>query len=133
MGTGLTGPTTTNNNNASIEANASFTTMNLTGRAGYLTAKGAAAATTINALDGSSVTWRSSGTITTLALGINGAIDFSQDNRTRVVTNKITMQKGAKYNDPAATTYAGGLSFQPNCQLNEVTIIVGVNRSFAVT
>lgn len=133
MGSGLTGPTTINNRNSLIEANATFTTLNQTGASAETDVKQAAAATTLTIDDGS-VFWLSSGTITTANVGANGTLDFSRDNRTRTVTNKVNLYKGATYNDPAGTTVAGGLSFQSvRCTLNDVTVNVGPNHSFAVT
>lgn len=54
-------------------------------------------------LDAGNVYYQSTGTITTLAVGSNGDIDFSRDLRARAITNTVSLYERAGFYDPQGT------------------------------
>lgn len=118
--------TTLNNLSGTVELNNSVTTI--TQQAGKTTVKGSATVGTCT-IYGGSVVYMSTGTITTLTVGSAGTIDFSQDNRTRTVTNKASMYRGSTLIDTAATTI--GMQFQTiGCKVSDCRIDYGMNHSY---
>lgn len=105
------------------------TTVN--SQAGLLYCTGTSAYTTLNATGGS-VTYMSSGTITTLLLSNGGAIDFSQDPRGRTITNTVNVYKGSRLNDPNKTVTFGGSpsSVFVGCTNKDVDVNVGRDVSY---
>lgn len=83
--------------------------------------------TTLN-LKGGALRYKGSGTLTTVVIGSNGTLDFSQDLSPRTITNPLIMYKGAKLIDPHSTvTFSGGITLS-GCKLSDVSIDVGVGR-----
>lgn len=124
---------TLTNNGSTIELNSALTTLVHSTAGGTTLCKGTGALGTAT-LDGGSLVYWSTGTITTLTLGVGTAFDCSGDPRARTITNKVNLYAGSVFNDPAGTCIAGGLSVQTvKCGIETVRINVGSNHSYAIT
>ena len=120
-----------NNNRGQLKSNAGFTT--LTQLDGSIVVEGNALNITTATIQGGTFDYRAIGTITTMTLGSRGKAEFGNDNRARIITNTINAYKGASFNDPAATTIAGGLDITPvGCGINDIKVNVGPSRTFTV-
>jgi len=84
--------------------------------------------TTLN-LDGGTVYYQSTGTITTLNVGNDATIDFSRDMSTRTVTT-TNLHAGSTLNDPFATVILTNGFKTPRCTLQEVTVNLGNDRTY---
>jgi hypothetical protein len=79
------------------------------------------------------VFYRSSGTITTLNLGVGAVFDKSTDPRTMTITN-IAMYPNSTLLDPLGTiTFSNGVVTAGGATLGSVTLNVGYNRIYTVT
>lgn len=111
-----------------LETNATITEINQTGGTHVFNTGNV---TTLN-VDAGTFQYRGSGTITTLIIGSNGAVDFSKDMSPRTITNPVIMYRGAKLLDPHGTvTFSGGIVLR-GCRLADVTIDVGITRTIEV-
>ena len=120
---------TLNQFGGSVTLQAGFTTAQC--NAGTLYVLGTGAATTIT-IDGGSLEWYSSGTITTLNVGPTGSADFSLDSRSKTVTTTV-LYSGAKLTDPnKVVTWTNGIQLS-QCRFDDVTLDLGENRTFALT
>lgn len=108
---------------------AAATTVTMHG--GALALYGAATVSTLTNNAGS-VDYRSSGTVTTYNGGPSGSIDFSRDLRARTLTN-CTLLPGSSLSDPGGTvTFSNGVILS-RCQIGDVSLNVGYNRTLGVT
>jgi hypothetical protein len=90
------------------------------------------AVTTLN-VDGGACRYRSAGTITTLRVGTNATADYTQNNRPRTITNLVAMYSKSKLWDDAGTvTFSAGVK-PTGCQLGDIELRVGQNRTVAVS
>jgi len=113
--------------NATLQAGATTITANN----GICFVLGSGSVTTAT-LDGGTLEWYSSGTITNLNIGPSGTADFSLDSRPKTVTN-CTLFKGCTLTDPnKVVTFTNGISLN-QCRFGEVTVDLGENRTFALT
>lgn len=132
LGAGVTTLTTVTALNSYLEINSTVGTFTITG--GAATVKNSAAATTITADRGASVTYLSNGTITTLTLGHGCGFSRGGDVRALVITNAIPMYQGSSFIDPQGTVIAGGLDITTvKCGIEDVRIVAGQGHSLAIT
>lgn len=86
---------------------------------------------TVNVYQNGILDYRSTGTITTME--ITGFLDCSRDPRGRTVTNALVLNRGATVVDPHSTlTLSAGFSAN-HCKLGDLTLDVGIDRSYTVT
>lgn len=97
---------------------------------GTATVKGSATITTLT-IDAGTVNHNSTGTLTTLAVGNGGTIDFSDDLRTRTVTN-TTLNAGSALLDPnKVVTFSNPITIT-RCGLSDLRLLdIGVNFTLA--
>lgn len=121
--------TTVNQYAGTVELNSAATTINLLG--GDLTVRGTGAVTTITIDNGASLSYTSTGTITTLTVGPSSSVVF--DDRAKTITNKVSLYSGSTFTDDAGIlTLSAG--FQTvRCRLEDVSLSLGVNRSYTVS
>ena len=132
-GSGLT-HTTVNNTSSKLELNATLTTLNQKGTSAKTYVKGAAAATTLNAFEGTCF-WMSSGSPGTINIGATGAMDFSLDTRARSLGGNVSVVKGSTWNDPQGTV-AATVTFASldGCDVfRDCKIVGGPGRNAALT
>ena len=122
------------NHNSEIEVNSNLpAAYTQTGDGAVSWVRGTATGSSPDVEDGV-MHYMSSGTLTTPTIGSDATLDFSLDNRTRTISGTVQLYKGATYNDPASSTYAGGLAYKCNgCTSQEVTVNLGPGRTFTVT
>jgi hypothetical protein len=124
-GSGTTLTTVTVNGGA-VDLSSAVTTLTMNG--GTVTCRGTMTGATVT-INSGTLYWLSSGTITTASVGNNGTIDWSQDARTRTVTNVLNVYPGATLNDPLATvTFSAGFKLN-GCRIAECTLDVGESRT----
>jgi hypothetical protein len=107
---------------------AGLTTLNVTSGTVYCMA---GAVGTAN-LDGGTVYYQSTGTITTLKVGTGAAIDFTHDQRARTVTNATLEATGAITDTYKTVTWTNGLALN-RCSLGEVTLDLGAHFTLLVS
>ena len=132
-GSGLAAVTTANADGGStLDIQSNVTTLTVDGGASA-TCRYAMTVGTLNVNSGS-VDYRSSGTITTLALAARGSIDFANDRQNRTVTNTITMIEGSALNDPYGTVNSGGnvVLTVTKGRLSNCTVDLGPGRTYTV-
>jgi hypothetical protein len=129
IGNGVTQLTAVNQFGGFVYCHAGFTVWNL--RSGSVLFMGSGTAGTLNAYEGT-FNYNSSGTLTTLVVASGGVVLFSQDLRSRTVTN-ATVAAGSTLKDPAKTvTWTNGILLQ-NCNLSEVDLDVGTGITLGVS
>lgn len=124
MGPGVTHPTITQNGGTLTVAN-DVTTLTMNAGTAYVL--GTAGVTTL-ALQEGTLYFQSNGTIAAATVGTGGTLDFSQDPRTRTVTD-LTLAAQSTLNDPNKTvTFTNPFAVQ-NCGLSEINLNLGQNFS----
>jgi hypothetical protein len=127
LGTGCT-LATVNQAGGTLTSWANITALNVTG--GDCTPMSGTVGTLT--LDAGNVFYRSTGTITTLKVGSDGVIDFTQDPRARTVTT-TTIQASSKIFDTNKTvTWTNGIALD-RCSLEEVTLDLGTHFTLLVS
>lgn len=77
--------------------------------------------------------YRTSGTLGTLSVQANGTFDKAGDLRAATITNLVQLYKGATLNDPHGTlTLSGGFKVNGGT-LEDVTVDLGVSRTYTVS
>jgi hypothetical protein len=99
LGAGCT-LTTIKQNGGTITVQSAVTTWTVTG-GGSGTVLGTGAVTTLD-IENGAVNYQGTGTITTATVGPSGSLTFSQDPRSRTITN-LTLYAGCTYQDGAKT------------------------------
>ncbi len=120
---GVTLTTLTQAGSSSLEVATAFTTLTQLG--GNSLVRGTGNATTMNVYRGSCFV-QTNGTITTLVLGPAGIADFTQDLRSRTVTN-ATMYAGSALLDGGRTITHTNPILLAGCGIEDVTIDKGKN------
>lgn len=121
-------------------ATVTATTLSLAQNLTTLTVSGASSVLCANAMtvgtftiNGGSVVYNSTGTITTLVIGsqeTTGSIDFSQGLGAVTITNLITAYKGSTFNDPLGrVTAADGITV-PAGQISDLTTAFALGNTF---
>lgn len=123
VGTGVT-LTTVNQSGGVMQTDSAATTLSQTNGDSTLLS---GAHTTLN-IDGGACHYRSTGTITTANVGGGGELDFTRDQRARIVSNCI-IYAGATIRDPQKTVvWSNGLDLV-RCAIDETTLNLGVNQT----
>lgn len=121
--------TTVTMDDSTCEVNSNVTTFTQKGADSVSFFKRTAAVTTLN-LDGGTVVWQSSGTVTTLTPGVDTTMDYGQGAGAVTITNQVTFQKGCRFLDPQArVTLSGGWKLAPGVKLKDVELDFGPGRS----
>jgi len=81
---------------------------------------------------GGTLIWKSAGTITTLKIFDEGAVDGTKDLRSRTVTNPIQMSKGATLDDRFGTINTPYDVDPQNCDLADVIYYTGPNLNATI-
>lgn len=80
------------------------------------------------------VTWRSTGaTGNSPLVGKDGVLDFGQAPAGVTVGGTVALYSGSTFSDPAGKVATGYNVNTVNCRLEDVKLIVGVNKTFAIT
>lgn len=110
-----------------VEINGATTTLDIS--AGTVTVNAGAHAAIV--MDGGTLYYRSTGTVTALTVA-NATADFSRDPRSRTVTTP-TLYKGATVRDPNRTVaWTNGLDLT-RCRISDVTLDLGSHINLAVS
>ena len=113
-----------------VDTNSALTTSDYTKEGGTLEWKGEGAITTLKELEGRT-DYLSTGTITNLTVGDEGAVYFTKDLRSRTVTN-CTLEAGSTLIDSNRTvTFTNGIVLS-NTNLSEITLDVGTHVKLTV-
>ena len=120
LGSGCT-LTTINQNGGNVTLSSNFTT--LTAFNGTTTILGTATAGTLD-IQGGTVYYQSSGTITAADVGEGGTLDCSRDPRARTITN-MTLGAGSTFLDPNKTCTFTNPFYVEYATLAEITINLG--------
>lgn len=119
-GSGVTLTDITIGDSSRLRIASAFTTLSMTGPA-FCLIEGSGAAAAISVDDGT-VDYRSSGTISDLSVASGATIDFSNDDRPKIVTD-CTAYAGATINDPdGVVTFTNGITCL-GCRPDEVRFI----------
>ncbi len=97
----------------------------ITQTGGDTTVKGAATVTTLD-LDGGTYFYKSSGTMTTARVGINGTLDFRRDMRARTITNASIHAGGVIRDTSKTVTWTNGIDLV-RCSPGDVTLDIGTH------
>jgi hypothetical protein len=127
VGAGVTLGTLTQSGGV-VDLGAGLTTLNLLGGACTQRAGNVTTAT----IDAGTLAYAGTGTLGTLVIGNNGTVDFTQDPRSRVVTNPVQLYAGYAFLDPFGTT--GNPSFVFNhCQPSDGTLTIKIGHTIALS
>ena len=121
LGSGCTLTTVTVNAGV-VTMNSGATTLNVVAGEVHVLA---GAVTTLN-VDGGTVFYRSTGTITTLKVGTEATIDFTRDPRARTVSACTVETTGTIIDTYKSVTWTTGIDLI-RCSLSEVTIDLGTH------
>jgi len=119
IGDGVT-LTTVDMSGGSVACNSAFTTLNMTN--GELTHRDGAV-TTMN-IDGGTVYYESTGTLTTGNVGGGGVLDFRRNMGARTVTNCSLYENGSLFDPQKTVAWSNGIDIT-RASIPEVTIDIG--------
>lgn len=126
-GTGVT-HTNVDQSGGVLTIQAATTSFDQTGGESFVLA---GAHTAMN-VDGGNCRYSGTGTITTLKVS-RAVFDRSRDMRAATVTNAVQMYAGANLKDPHATLTLSGGYVLNRCRIADVTVDLGVDRTYTVT
>ena len=98
---------------------------------GTVTVTGAAAATTVT-VDGGELVWRSTGSPGTVAVGGGGRIDFAAAPAAVALGGAATLAAGSAWNDPAGRVTGPYDLVLDRCQIAEVSLALGTQRTLTI-
>jgi hypothetical protein len=128
----VTGPTTANQYGGVLTLQSSVTTHTMYG--GTATFLGTATLGTLKlfkgATSGATFTYNSSGTLTTVTVGPGCTLDYSQDPRSKVITNAVKLYAGGTFLDPNKVTGSVAVNYI-GCGLGDAAVDLG--SDFTVT
>lgn len=121
--------TTITQSGGSLQIDGAVTTVNQTG--GELIVLNGNV-TTLN-VDGGECRYRGAGTIATARVGSKALLDFTQNLRSRTITNQVPMYRQAKLYDDAGTVTFSASVKPTGCGIEDIELRVGQNRTVAVS
>jgi hypothetical protein len=117
--------TTVTQSGGVVETRTNLTTLTVDGGEHI---KSSGSVTTAN-INGGTLIYNTTGTLTTLVAAPTGILDFSRDLRTKTVTN-LTVNSGSTLKDPhGVVTYTNGILFS-RCRPGDVTWEAPINKTW---
>ena len=104
------------------------TTLNQEG--GTVTLQNGNATTII--VDAGTLFYTGVGTLTTITVGNQGTVDFTQDPRSRTITNAVNMYSGATWNDPFGTCGDNAFALV-RCRPADVNLVISVGHTITLS